>query len=543
MRFVRYQDWRIATKIYSVTATLTAMLLALGLFGLQQAGVIERRVDDLYEKELVPMGRVADLQARVFELQRRLEVASIAGKGEKRLDAWLRSAVADVESVGDSFRSGSLDAEDGRLLARFQRAWVAYLQLVRQEILPAVERGESETTARLLATRVAERFRAAHEALGALAAHQLESARQRYRDGLAAYETMRWVTLGLIAASIVFALVLARMMVGSIRRPLMEVRGVLQRLGDGDLTTQVGYRSRDELGEMAQDLNSTIAAQRQMLMQVQSTIEQLATAGEEMATVTEQMTRTVNEQHGETDQVATAMHEMTATVQEVAGNISLTADSAREAHGETQAGAEVVAQAKEQMRLLAECIESSSRTITEVEQHSEAINAVLEVIRGVAEQTNLLALNAAIEAARAGEQGRGFAVVADEVRTLAGRTQESTEEINDMIEKLQACSRRAVEVMAQSQEQSRQAVDYADQSATALAAIADKVHHITDMSQQIASAAEEQRAVSEEINRNVVRINDMAAETAGSAEETAAASQDLARMASDLQALVSRFKV
>ncbi len=542
MRFVRYRDWRIATKIYSVTATLTVMLLALGLFGMQQAGVIEQRVNDLYEKELIPMGWVTDLQDRVFELQRRLESAPAGGRGEP-IGTQLQRTIAAVESLQADLRQGALDEADGRLLDRFQSAWSAYLQLVRQELLPKLEGGELDAASHLLATRVAERFQVEREALASLAAHQLESARQRYQDGLAAYETMRWVTLGLIAASIVFALVLARMMVGSIRRPLMEVRGVLQQLGDGDLTTQVGYRSRDELGEMAQDLNSTIAAQRQMLMQVQSTIEQLATAGEEMATVTEQMTRTVNEQHGETDQVATAMHEMTATVQEVAGNISLTADSAREAHGETQAGAEVVARAKAQIRQLAECIEASSRTIAEVEQHSEAINAVLEVIRGVAEQTNLLALNAAIEAARAGEQGRGFAVVADEVRTLAGRTQESTEEINDMIEKLQACSRRAVEVMAQSQEQSRQAVDYADQSAAALAAIADKVHHITDMSQQIASAAEEQRAVSEEINRNVVRINDMAAETAGSAEETAAASQDLARMASDLQALVSRFKV
>jgi methyl-accepting chemotaxis protein len=237
------------------------------------------------------------------------------------------------------------------------------------------------------------------------------------------------------------------------------------------------------------------------------------------------------------------MNEMTATVQDVAVNINHTATAADEANEQTREGSQIVQRSISQINKLAEQVESSSQTINDLEHHSEAINTVLDVIKGIADQTNLLALNAAIEAARAGEQGRGFAVVADEVRTLAGRTRQSTDEINEMIEKLQTGSRQAVAVMNQSREEAQSAVELATQTGSALDTITQAVGKINEMSTQIASAAEEQGAVAEEINRNIVKINDMSNQTADGASETATASKNLAHMATELQGLVERFTV
>ena len=344
----------------------------------------------------------------------------------------------------------------------------------------------------------------------------------------------------LVAGLFLFGIV-SRSIVGPLQRAATSMNDIAS--GHGDLTQRLAARGNDEVTIMARGFNAFASRIQELVKEVSGSTDQLAASADELSSVTTQTRDGVQRQKMEIDQVATAMTEMAATVQEVARNAAAAAEAAREANDEASAGKGVVDDTIQSIEVLANEVQGAAVVINQLAADSEAIGSVLDVIRGIAEQTNLLALNAAIEAARAGEQGRGFAVVADEVRTLAQRTQTSTREIQQMIEKVQGGARNAVSAMESGCELASASVSKAGDAGSSLGTINSAVSSINDMNMQIASAAEEQSAVAEEINRNIVNIGVVADETADGSEKTARSSEDLAQLGNQLQSIVGMFKV
>nr|WP_223429651.1 methyl-accepting chemotaxis protein [Pseudomonas sp. GL-B-26] len=356
-------------------------------------------------------------------------------------------------------------------------------------------------------------------------------------------DTFGMAMVGLLIAGI--GLLVIWLVGHGIARPLKQMVAMLDDIaqGEGDLTRRLTSDRTDELGSIAKGFNTFLAKLQVMITQVVTSVQSVSDSSEHTADIAIRTNIGVHKQMAEIDQVATAVHEMTATAQDVARNATQAAQAASHADQAAAQGMQIVRDTSNSIGVLAIEIGKAVGVVQTLAKDSENINAILTAIRGIAEQTNLLALNAAIEAARAGEQGRGFAVVADEVRNLAQKTQKATEEIQTMIQQLQQGTRDVVRVMEDSQNRTDESVQHAAKAAEALETITQAVSVINDMNTQIASAAEEQSAVADDINRNVINIGQVANEVAGGADESSAASADLTKLAEQQRRLINQFKV
>ncbi|WP_422047561.1 methyl-accepting chemotaxis protein [Pseudomonas viridiflava] len=356
-------------------------------------------------------------------------------------------------------------------------------------------------------------------------------------------ERSLYVAIVIVVLMLIAVLWLASVIIRNIKIAVVDVNRTLISLSTRDLTARTLYTGKDEFGEIARNLDNMALQISEVIREIGSATAQVATAAEQSSAVALQTSNNVAQQRQGTDQVATAISEMSATVKDVARSTTDVAEMSQRVNASTLQGKTEIENTISLIQGLEVQAEQTSRIIGELKGESDSISSVLDVIRGVAEQTNLLALNAAIEAARAGEQGRGFAVVADEVRNLAKKTQDSTVSIQNMIANLQSGSDRAASSMQETLGKAKEGASNVVRAGELLEEIAEGIASISDRNIQVASAAEEQSLVAEEIHRNVNDINTLVVQVSAGAEQTAVTSRELARLAEQQQGLVGRFKV
>ena len=536
----------VGRKLALMLAIPIVGLLILFLMARNELDHFDEGVDTIYEDRVVPLKYLYEISVdyAVFIIDA-VNKANAGLMTAQEAITGIDSATKDIEENWKLYTSTQLTSEEARLVKEAEqlfepadqsiiklRSYLSSLSGTVPNQLSGFD-GELYATIDPISDKIAELINLQLRVAG----EQRQMLKASYHNNII------MVAIGLFII-VVIVVGLGLLVARAITGPLSVMRDTINNIETShDLTLRVNAKGSDEVAQIAQAVNSMMGQFQQLVQQVLQSVDKVSQEAGNLAQASQHTNDGMIRQQDETDHVATAMNEMVATIQEVARHASEAESAAQTTRSESENGDRILQKNSQIIESLAEEVENAANVVSSLENEAQSIALVIDVIKGVAEQTNLLALNAAIEAARAGEQGRGFAVVADEVRSLAQKTQESTQEIEGVIVRVQESSRNAATVMQRSQERAKAGLEQSAKTSEALAQVTHHVILISDMNSQIAAAVEEQSATADEMNRSIVNIAEVTRDSTAASHQTAAASEELSLLSTDLHSMVSRFQV
>jgi methyl-accepting chemotaxis protein len=541
-------DAKLSTKLITSFGLCALITLGVGVLGSRGVSQLSESLKSVFGNNLVSVANTAETKTKAVGQTRdmfRLYIATASNAPQSEKDDYLASMKANQlasEKAFAAYRSTPLAADERAAGDKMDHDWPAYQEIV-QKYLALMNAGDLENGRKLLFGDLQKSYRVVMDELTVM----IDSNNRQVSEGAAQAGAMESAAKTLLYTGITLAFLaafgLGLFMSRLISRPIATAVTSAQRIASGDLTQHIVSTGRDEVGQLLSALSDMQTSLKTTIQQIASASDQLASAAEELTAVTDNGSRGLVRQNDEIQQAATAVTEMTSAVEEVARNAVSTSEASRSTSLQATNGRDKARDAVTAINNATTEITASTTMVEDLAVQVRDIGKVLDVIRGIAEQTNLLALNAAIEAARAGEQGRGFAVVADEVRALAARTQASTGEIEGMINSVQTSADQAVRSMGKSQSLVTDTQSLAQATGEALEQIADGISQINERNMVIASASEEQANVAREVDRNLVNIQDLSTQTAAGAHQTNASTQELSNLAVSFNTLVARFRL
>jgi methyl-accepting chemotaxis protein len=538
------RNLNIAPRAFLGFAFIALLVVVLGVFAVNRMSIIRQASIDMETTQLPSvtyLGVVTENVLRLRILSFRILVNRDAA-GLQEAQTRIGVLVDKVRSAQASYAALPAGPEERALYQTFSTTLDNYLQ-AQNQMMDLSHQNKVDEMRTLINTRIKDGTDQMGEQLNKLVAINGADAKTASNQADDHYGSAITGIVGVAVLAALATVLLAWLLTRSIVTPLNRAVAAAQTIASGNLTKTIEIDGKDEPARLLEALSAMQTNLRKTIEQIAGSATQLGAAAEELSAVTEEASRGLQQQNNEIEQAATAVNEMTAAVEEVARNAVSTSEASNQSTQAAREGRDQVVKTVDAIQTMTHDVQNTAQMIEGLAAQGRDIGKVLDVIRAIAEQTNLLALNAAIEAARAGEAGRGFAVVADEVRALAHRTAQSTQEIEKMVAGIQNGTGEAVESMQQSNQRTHSTLEMARAAGIALEQITQSIHQINERNLVIASASEEQAQVSREVDRNLVNIRDLATQSAAGANQTSAATHELSRLAVDLNAMVARFVI